>query len=98
MSERTDGIPVPSDAEVGARMVAELAQCPALHIHRYVALVPSCFGGYAELLAGIYSMGLDPKLRETVFCRIGAKARCHYELYQHRVLAAANGVTEAEMA
>lgn len=71
MTERTPDIALPSDAELDPRMVAELAKHLALNIHRYLAPVPSCYPGSSELLAGIYYSGLDPRLRETVICRVG---------------------------
>lgn len=98
MASGTPLIPIPTDAQLGPAMVAELAKLPALNIQRYLALVPGCFHGWNELLAGIYGSGLDPKLRETVICRVGARARCQYELHQHTVLARRNGVTDLELA
>jgi AhpD family alkylhydroperoxidase len=97
MSEQAVDIPVPSDEELGPEMVAALARFPALNVHRYVALSPKCFSGWQELLAGIYATGLDPRLRETVICRIGSVASCEYELFQHTALARGVGVSEPEL-
>lgn len=62
--------PVPTDDEIGPAMVTELSRFPALNIQRYLALEPECFDGWNRWLHGIYEMGLDPKLRELVICRI----------------------------
>ncbi len=88
---------VPTDGELAPEMVARLAVLPPLNVHRFLALVPSCFEGWQDLLGGIYAAGLDPQLRETVICRVGARAGCEYELFQHRVLAEQNGITEAAL-
>lgn len=92
-----DKLEVPSDDELDPAMVARLAELPPLNIQRFLALVPTCFEGWQDLLHGIYSAGLDPTARETVICRVGARAGCDYELFQHTVLAGQNGITPEEL-
>lgn len=46
---------------------------------------------------GLYSAGLDPRLREPVICRAGARTSCAYELFQHEVLAGQNGVSAPDL-
>lgn len=95
--EPAGSFPVPSDQQLGPDMVAALAHVPNINIHRYLALAPHCYPGWNELLAGIYASGLDPKLRETAICRVGAVASCDYELFQHTSLAKGVGITDAEL-
>ncbi len=92
-----DKLEVPPDNALDPAMVARLRELPPLNIQRYLALVPTCFEGWQDLLHGIYSAGLDPTTRETVICRVGARAHCDYELLQHTTLAQQNGVTEDEI-
>ena len=89
--------PVPIDDEIGPAMVTELSRFPALNIQRYLALEPECFDGWNRWLHGIYEMGLDPKLRELVICRIGSRAHSEYELFQHTAVARTVGVTDQEL-
>lgn len=88
---------VPTDTELGREMVERLKAHPPLNIQRYLALAPESFDGWQALLGGIYAAGLDPRLRETVICRVGARASCDYELFQHQVLAGQNGVSPADL-
>lgn len=55
-----DKLEVPSDDELDPAMVARLAELPPLNVHRFMAPEPTCFEGWKDLLAGIYSAGLDP--------------------------------------
>lgn len=97
-SDGFQGLPVPTDEQLGPEMVQVLKAHPPLNIHRYVALVPECLKAYFDLLEGLYKASLDPHLRELVICRVGARAKAPYELFQHKALARARGVTEAELA
>lgn len=92
------GFPVPGDDEIGPDMVAELGTLPPLNIQRFLALEPDCFAGWNQWLQGIYEFGLDPRLREIVILRIGVKAKSEYEVFQHKAVARAVGVTESELA
>ncbi len=92
------GLPVPTDEQLEPGMVQALKRHPPLHIFRYLALVPEAFEPYMDFLAGLYKAPLDPHLRELVICRVGARAKAPYELFQHEALARAQGVTEAELA
>ena len=96
-TDQPASLAVPTDAELGAEMVEKLKTHPPLNIQRYLALAPECFDGWQSLLGGIYASGLDPRLRETVICRVGARTACAYELFQHEVLAGQNGVSAADL-
>lgn len=88
---------VPSDEQLSPEMLRLLRELPPLRIQRYLALVPECFEGWQALLGGLYSDDLDPRLREIVICRVGTRAGCDYELFQHTTLAASSGVEEWEL-
>jgi len=92
------GMPVPSDDDLGPEMVVELAKYPPLNIQRFLALEPECFAGWNQWLHGMYELKLDPRLREIMILRIGARAHSEYELFQHRAVARTVGVTDAEIA
>lgn len=95
--DQPTSLAIPTDAELGVEMVEKLKGHPPLNIQRFLGLAPECFDGWQSLLGGIYAAGLDPRLRETVICRVGARTSCAYELFQHEVLAGQNGVSAADL-
>jgi len=94
----TPGLSVPTDEELGADALKKLDQYPPMNIVRYIALAPTLLDPIMEYYTRIMELDLDPKLREIVICRVGAKARAEYELFQHTAVARANNISEEELA
>lgn len=61
-------------------------------------LAPKVMSGLGVLSGALLRDGvLDPSLREMVIVRVGYRAACAYEVYQHRSLAVRLGVPNAKL-
>ena len=70
-----------------------LATRPPLNIYRMVAHGGATAEGFLTLGNAILRRSeLDPQLRELVILRVGALCNSHYEVFQHRRVAAQAGV------
>ncbi|RYF66042.1 MAG: carboxymuconolactone decarboxylase family protein [Comamonadaceae bacterium] len=70
-----------------------LASRPPLNIYRMVAHGGPVGEGFLALGSAILRRSeLDPQLRELVILRVGALCASHYEVFQHRRVAAQAGV------
>jgi alkylhydroperoxidase family enzyme len=75
-----------------------LANRPPLNIYRMVAHGGPTAEGFLALGSAILRRSaLDPQLRELVILRVGALCGSHYEVFQHRRVAAQAGVPAAKI-
>lgn len=75
-----------------------VASRPPLNIYRMVAHGGATADGFLALGSAILRHSeLDPQLRELVILRVGALCGSHYEVFQHRRVAARAGVPAAKI-
>ena len=75
-----------------------VASRPPLNIYRMVAHGGPTAEGFLALGSAILRRSaLDPQLRELVILRVGALCGSHYEVFQHRRVAAQAGVPPAKI-
>jgi alkylhydroperoxidase family enzyme len=75
-----------------------VATRPPLNIYRMVAHGGATADGFLALGSAILRHSeLDPQLRELVILRVGALCGSHYEVFQHRRVAARAGVPAAKI-
>ncbi len=76
-----------------------IAGLPPLNIFRMLGHVETLARGFAQLGGAILGRAqLDPRLRELVILRVGARSPAPYEWQQHVPIARATGATDAEIA
>jgi AhpD family alkylhydroperoxidase len=76
-----------------------VAKLPPLNIFRMFAHVDTFIRGFGRLGAAILGdAALDPRLRELVILRVGARSPAAYEVQQHVPIARAVGATDEEIA
>ena len=90
-------VPLPEDHQIPENLLSRLKQLPAINIYRLLTTVPDCFNPWLDLVAGLYQVKFDKRLKEIAICRQAYKAKSHYELHQHKFIAKQNGVTDKEL-
>jgi alkylhydroperoxidase family enzyme len=74
------------------------AALPPLNIFRMLTHAESFVRGFGQLGSAILGRAqLDPRLRELVILRVGARSPAAYEWQQHVPIARATGATDAEI-
>ncbi|MBC7598625.1 MAG: carboxymuconolactone decarboxylase family protein [Polaromonas sp.] len=80
-------------SQASPQIRAVVVNRPPLNIYRVVAHGGATAEGFLALGSAILrGSELDPQLRELVILRVGALSQAHYEIYQHRRVAAQAGV------
>ena len=78
---------------------ALIALLPPLNIFRMLSHAETLLRGFAQLGSAILGRAaLDPRLRELVILRVGARSPAAYEWQQHVPIARATGATDEEIA
>lgn len=92
-------IPLPTDKELPAGVVATLSGLPRLNNLRMFARVPRCFSTLMSFIDEIFNHGsFDKRLRECMYIRISYVCGLYYEM-RHNLLFARNlGMTDEEIA
>ena len=92
-------LPYPDPAAVPDELRTLLAGFPPLNIFRMLAHADTLLRGFGQLGSAILGRAaLDPRLRELVILRVGARSPAPYESQQHVPIARATGATDEEIA
>lgn len=68
------------------------------NVNRALLATFPCSDGFLNVGVGFQAYkGITPILRESIICRVGAKTKAEYELFQHEPLAIHLGVTKEDM-
>ena len=91
-------LPYPDPDTLPEAVRTRLAERLPLNVYRMLAHAPTVFPGWMDLgRAVLYESMLDPALRELAILRVGHLAASAYEIHQHRKIALAVGLTEAQV-
>lgn len=90
-------LPLPPDSDLPPEVAARLAARPPINIYRLLANVPQIVIPFTDVIKANYQGSLSPRLREIAILRQGAGAKSKYEIHQHRLIALALGMTDAEI-
>lgn len=90
-------LPLPTAADLPPHEAQRLRERPPLNVYRMVANVPGCLVPVTDLIKGLYQGKLSGRLREIAIVRQAARSGAPYELHQHKLVARAVGLTEAEI-
>jgi len=91
-------LPYPDPAALPASVKALLDARPRRNVFRMLANAPALMPGLMELTGAIlYRAQLDPVSRELAILRVGALCGSRYEVEQHRKIAAAIGLSSAQI-
>jgi alkylhydroperoxidase family enzyme len=91
-------LPYPDLASLDAPSRERLQARLPLNIYRMLCHAPTMFPGWMDLgRAILYEAALPARLRELAILRVGRLSGSAYELHQHRKIALAVGLSEAEV-
>ena len=91
-------LPYPDPAAIPANVKALLDARPPRNVFRMLANAPALMPGLMELTGAIlYRAKLDPVSRELAILRVGSLCGSHYEVEQHRKIAAAIGLSAEQI-
>ena len=91
-------LPYPDPAAIPANVKALLDARPPRNVFRMLAHAPALMPGLMELTGAIlYRAKLDAVTRELVILRVGSLCGSHYEVEQHRKIAAAIGLSAGQI-
>jgi alkylhydroperoxidase family enzyme len=86
-------VPYIDPADVGGALGEQLRARPPLNIFRVLPHAPQAASGFLAMgQAVLRGASLSARLRELVILRVGALSGAHYEVHQHRKVAASAGV------
>ena len=91
-------MPYPDPKSVPPAVQALLDARPPRNVFKMMAHAPSLMPGIMELTGAIlYRAKLEPVLRELLILRVGHLCGSHYEVHQHRKIAAAIGLAQEKI-
>ena len=90
-------MPLPTADDLPPLEAQRLRERPPLNVYRMMANVPGCLVPFTDLIKGLYQGKLPARLREIAIVRQAARAGAPYELHQHKLVARAVGMTDAEI-
>jgi len=91
-------IPYPDLSNAPEEVRTMAAALPPLNIFRMLPHAETLVRGFGQLGSAILGRAkLDPRLRELVILRVGARSPAAYEWQQHVPIARATGATDAEI-
>jgi 4-carboxymuconolactone decarboxylase len=91
-------VALPSDSDLPRDVLDHLNSLPPINVYRMLTIVPQSLAPWSALTGAVYQCALDGRLREIAICRQARTARAGYELHQHRLIAANNGVSQRDLA
>jgi alkylhydroperoxidase family enzyme len=91
-------IPLPTDEQLGAKMVAKLKPANNLNVARMLAGTTDMFDGAAGLVQAVFQAAdIDPKMRELIILRSAYLLDCPYEWQANVVMAKNTGCTQQQI-
>lgn len=90
-------LPLPQNKDLPEAVAERLNALPPVNVYRMIANAPQCLIPWTDMVKALYDSKVDIRLREIAILRQASRAKSAYELHQHKFIAAANGISEAEI-